>query len=97
MGNTDAQTDNKVSLYAELKAAGLEMQNHESDLYVLVSETSTAILEKHPLEKKNSSRFISKADGLYYYDVPFAYEPFWDKKQKIADSVNERKSPSPKP
>lgn len=77
------------SLYAALKAAGIEIDNHESDLYVSVTPESTAILAKYPTSKANATTFKSNIDGKLNYDVSFAFEPFWDKKslfhaQKIA-------------
>lgn len=72
------------SLYAALKAAGLEMGNHESDLYVPVTPESTAILAKYPTSKANATVFKSNIDGKPNYDVPFAYEPFWQKKSLFA-------------
>jgi hypothetical protein len=71
-------------LYAELLAAGIEMDSHESDLYVAVNKESTAILGKYPVKKSNSSVFRSNIDGSLLYDVPFSYEPYWENKSKAS-------------
>jgi hypothetical protein len=69
-----------MTLYQELKEAGIKIDSHESDLYFENTPESRAILEKYPLEKKNSTRFQSSIDGTPWIDVPFAYLPFWEKR-----------------
>jgi len=68
------------SIYEVLKAAGIPMDSHEGDLYVKVTPQSTEILEKYKYRKIVTS-FISQIDHASWYDIPFAYEPFWDSKQ----------------
>ncbi len=68
-------------LYTDLVAAGIQTANHESDLYFPVTVESTAILARHPLQKGNATRFINQAPpnvGQRWYDVPFAYTPWWE-------------------
>lgn len=72
-----------TSLYNTLKAAGIEMNNHESDLYVKVTPQSTAILLTFPTHFENAQRFIDRTNGDLTYDVPFAFEPYWDAKALI--------------
>lgn len=88
----DSNSGQAQSLYAELKAAGVSMDNHESDLYVPVNLQTTAILAKYPTQKSNARTFKSNIDGVLTYDIPFAYEPFWDKKQAVGranrDNIN---------
>lgn len=74
-----------MSLYTDLIAAGIQVDNHESDLYFPVTEQTTAILANHPLEKNNASTFANQRPpnvGQRWFDVPFAFEPFWQRKQK---------------
>lgn len=78
----NANKEHEVSLYQALKATGLEITNHESDLYIHVTPETTAILDRYPLQKKNSSAFTSPVDKKRTYDIPFAYEPFWEAKLK---------------
>ena len=66
-------------LYNELKEAGIILLgNHESDLYIPVNDKTRAILAKYPLEKGNAKTFVSQIDGKLWFDVPFAYLPFWE-------------------
>jgi len=67
-----------MTLYETLRDAGIEMNNHYSDLYVEITEKSTAILNGFPIQKRNSTRFKSLLTGKLCYDVPFAYLPFWE-------------------
>jgi len=63
-----------VSLYDELLAAGVPLDNHESDLYVKDTPEARAILAKHG---KRAAPFVNQIDHTIWFDVPFMYEPFW--------------------
>ena len=69
-------------LYAELKAAGCEIDNHESDLYVRSTPHSERIVYQSGPAAYWSSfparRFMSNLDGKLWIEVPFAFTPFWD-------------------
>lgn len=67
-------------LYEELKAAGILLDHHESDLYFPVNAQTKEILARYPLSKSNSSVFKSETNGQQTFDVPFAYVPAWEKK-----------------
>lgn len=73
-----------MSLYETLKAAGIEIDHHASDLYVPVTPESKLILAKYPLQNKNASVFKSNTDGVMMFDIPFAYDPAWEKKTGIS-------------
>lgn len=64
-----------MTLYSDLVAAGCEIDNHYSDLYVKVTGVAAEILREHDAR---FSVFKSQIDGELWYDVPFAYKPFWD-------------------
>ena len=72
-----------MTLYERLKAAGIELDHHESDLYAKDSEQTRAIIEEHRKENNgyplSASRFRSKIDGSTWWDIPFYYDPFWPK------------------
>jgi hypothetical protein len=73
-----------MTIFQAFKAANIQTDNHESDLYVEVTAESTAILLKFPIHFKNATRFRSQIDGKLNYDIPFAYEPFWTEKLGIS-------------
>ena len=64
-----------ASVYEQLKAAGCELDNHYSDLYVKATPESQKILTEH---KARASVFTSQIDNALWFEVPFAWEPFWD-------------------
>jgi hypothetical protein len=75
------------TLYQTLKEAGIETDSHESDLYFPVTDASREILSRFPLQKSNATTFSNEAPphvGERWYDVPFAYDPFWTHKQSLA-------------
>lgn len=72
------------TLYAALLAAGVPIDNHESDLYFPVTEQSTAILAQYPHSKANATTFANQRPpnvGQRWYDVPFAFLPWWEARQ----------------
>jgi hypothetical protein len=72
-----SMTPEPESVYNAMIAAGVPTDSHESDLYVPVTPTSMAILNRlaRPV---NVTTFTSRIDGALWYDIPFAYTPWWD-------------------
>ncbi len=66
-----------MTIYQAIVAAGIETDNHESDLYVPVCQESIEIVKEY---NPNRSTFISKINGKCYYDIPFAFDPWWEKR-----------------
>lgn len=75
------------TLYQKLVEAELKncLDHHESDLYVRVNDSTTAILLEHfppisiDLDNTGRSRWEMFHDdrGVAWFDIPFAYDPFW--------------------
>ena len=70
MANTDSS-----SLYAALKAAGVELDNHESDLHVKDCEAARAIFAQQTPPVFRTT--FTSQDGALWWDVPFMYLPWW--------------------
>ena len=68
-----------MTLYEELKRAGVRMSNYRSDLYFEDTETTREILGRHG---KTHSRFSNQVENETWIEVPFAYDPYWEAKQK---------------
>lgn len=66
------------NIYQELKDTGVMMHNHESDLYVPVTDATRAIIERYEF-KDSVTTFRSTLIGGLWYDIPFAYLPYWEK------------------
>lgn len=69
-----------MTLYEELKAAGIETDSHESDLYAPDTPEVVAILARYPTENKTSRAFVNQIDKKLWFDIPFAFTPFWQAK-----------------
>ena len=63
-------------IYDKMVAAGVQIANHESDLYVPVNDTTRAIIKEYRF-RSNVTVFISNIEKTPWYDIPFAYMPFW--------------------
>ncbi len=68
-----------MSIYEQMKQAGVQIDHHESDLYVPVNEITRPILETYKY-RCNVTTFICNIDKKLWYDIPFAYTPFWERK-----------------
>ncbi len=70
--------ENKT-IFDEIKAGGIEFDHHFSDLYIPVNDTTKELVKKYFGSAKIPT-FISTFDKSLWYDIPFAYSPFWDMK-----------------
>lgn len=71
-----------VSLYQALKDSGAEISNYRSDLYVKASPRTWAIIKRYPLEHSITTGFHNNIDKQLWYEIPFAYVPFWEEVEK---------------
>ena len=67
-----------MSIMEEMEAAGVEIDHHYSDLYVPVTPETKRIVSGYTY-KANVTTFRSLADGALWYDIPFAYAPYWQR------------------
>jgi len=67
-----------MTIYQDMKAAGVEIDHHESDLYVKDCKAARDILAKHDkqVDGWNVQPFNSEIDGARWLDIPFQYEPW---------------------
>jgi hypothetical protein len=71
-----------ASIYEQAKALDVEMDSHESDLYMPVNDVTTALVKEYQF-RSNVRVFRSNiAPHNLWYDVPFAYQPFWEGKRR---------------
>ena len=56
-----------------------EIDSHESDLYIKVNNKSKKLIDQYEF-KQNVTTFKSNIDSSIWYDIPFAYKPFWNNK-----------------
>lgn len=75
--------NNTVQLYEQVKAAGIPFDHHETDLYLPVNEETKALIVAYRF-RENVTTFTSQIDGKQWYDIPFAYLPAWERKERVA-------------
>ena len=66
----------KKSIYHQLLDAECIIENHEGDLYTPVTETSEVYIDAYEF-KCNVEMFTSAIDGTKWFDIPFAFDPFY--------------------
>lgn len=69
-----------MSIYTEVLAKGGYISNHESDLYIEDTPENWEIIQ-HNIEPNQCTvtRFRNEVTGKTCLDVPFAYDPFWER------------------
>jgi hypothetical protein len=70
-----------MDLYAEVVQMNIPHDSHASDLYLPVNKQTRDLLKTYEF-LANVQIFVSQIDGKLWYDVPFAYRPYWDSKTK---------------
>lgn len=68
-----------MTIYEQLKAAGVPTDHHESDLYAKVTPESRGIINDYKF-KCNVTTFYSQIDHELWFEIPFEFDPFWDNK-----------------
>lgn len=67
------------SIYQQMIDAEIPVAGYHSDLYVPVNNETTRILAGYQFHY-NVTAFRNEIDGKFWYDIPFAYDPYWEKK-----------------
>jgi hypothetical protein len=70
------------TIYQQMVEAGVETSNHESDLYVPVNPVTTKLINEYKY-KGNVKTFLNQITKTHWYDIPFAYDPFWEKTDRV--------------
>ena len=71
------------TVYFDLKALGVPMEHHESDLYVPVTaETAEAVNRWE--HRGNVTTFLHQVHKTLWYDIPFCFEPYWEARRPKA-------------
>jgi hypothetical protein len=70
-------------IYSKVVAKGIPHSNHESDLYIPVNDETRELIKNYAFPT-NVTTFVNRVEGGLWYDIPFAYIPFWEKAQRKA-------------
>jgi antirestriction protein len=76
-----SMTKKTASLFEEIERSGVpdsDISHWNSDLYLRVTPETTAIIDGYDF-KNQVSTFIDEIDGKPWYEVPFAYDPAWNR------------------
>lgn len=65
-------------LFSQVVAHDIPFTNHYSDLYIPVNETTKALIAAYKF-RQCVRVFTNQVEGGLWYDVPFAYAPYWAK------------------
>ena len=69
-----------MSLYTDCIDAGIPTKNHYCDLYIPVTDATTALVKKHHVR---ADIFNNRVEGGRWYDIFGAFDPYWiDKMSK---------------
>lgn len=55
-----------------------EIDHHLSDLYLKVTDVSRKLISEYEY-RKLVKNFTSHIDKQSWYEIPFAFDPYWDK------------------
>jgi hypothetical protein len=66
-----------MSIWTEVQARGIQYDTHESDLYIPVNDETRDLLQR---SGHSHTAFFSSKDHKMWFDIPFAYEPWWEKR-----------------
>jgi len=69
----------QIPIYEAMVAAGVEISNHYSDLYVPKNEVTAAIVRQY-FGSVTTTIFTCQLDGKSWYDIPFAFLPYWERR-----------------
>lgn len=70
-----------MALFDKIQKLGIQHDHHESDLYIPVTNETTDLIQEYGL-MHTTTKFRSSIDQKFWYDVPFQYSPYWEKKLK---------------
>ena len=78
-----------MSIYQQMKAAGVPVESHASDLYVPDTPQVREILQRFGRNPGTVLSFTSQIDGKRWFDIPFAHDPFWERSGASDAAMNE--------
>lgn len=72
-----------MTLFQKIKGAGIPYSNHFSDLYIKDCVESRKILSQYERANGNATTFINQINNERWINVPFNYDPYWEKVARI--------------
>ena len=75
-----------MTVYEQVLNRGVEHDHHASDLYLKDGKQARQIIEGWEFAE-NATMFRSQIDGSLWWDLPFAYDPWWAAKRNSIEQV----------
>ena len=69
------------SIYEQVIELNIEHDHYYSDLYIPVNDTTRDLVASYG-HTIDFEFFSSNIDGKLWYDIPFSYDPYWQKLEK---------------
>lgn len=66
-----------TNIYSEIRKLGIQYAALASDLYIPVNEQTKQLIA-HYEHKCNVTTFVDNITGTLWYEIPFAFTPYWD-------------------
>ena len=57
------------------------IDHHETDLYIKISPESCALVSDYEFRNQVET-FLSPLDNCLWFDIPFAYSPTWESRNR---------------
>ena len=67
-----------LTMYQHCVARGIPIENHASDLYIPVTPETNLLVASYPFREQVSA-FLHNVHRTMWYDIPFAYEPWFER------------------
>lgn len=80
-------TTKPTTIYQKLLAAGCAVEGHESDLYTPATDAAAAIIWRNRGQHQGQVTTFKGSDGRLWFDVPFAFDPFWANRFPALEAV----------
>lgn len=74
-----------MNIYYEARKLDIEIDSHTSDMYIPVTDETRNLVSLYEF-KQNVTTFKNEIDGTLWFDIPFAYEPYWHQASKAVES-----------
>jgi hypothetical protein len=82
-------TEATKTIFEEIKESGVEISNWQSDLYFPKNPITDKIVNSHRGEYY-IGMFRNNNDNELWYEIPMAYDPYWEARRKPDYMVAEK-------
>lgn len=77
MSDRNRMVETPTEFYREVLELGVQVESHYGDLYIPVTPETTDLVARYG-SAPSVAVFKSQIEGNDWYDIPFAYVPWWE-------------------